>query len=56
MDLTELRATLGSLPDWGSPVITLMPGSALPQKSDYLATFEANCMSAPKINLIGPGR
>src|SRR5689334_5066568 len=23
----------------------------MPQKSDYFATFEANCVSAPKINL-----
>jgi hypothetical protein len=30
--------------------------AALPQKSDYLATFEANCVSALKINFDLPGR
>jgi hypothetical protein len=25
--------------------------TALPQKSDYWTTFEANCLSTPKINL-----
>ncbi len=33
-----------------STFFSISQGS-LPQESDYLATFEANCISAPKINL-----
>ena len=39
------------LPYSPRPIIHIMWFRALPQKSDYSVTFEANCVSAPKINL-----